>query len=41
MPQQWMESIIVPVHKKDDETLIIIEESPSYHVPAKFDPSFF
>jgi hypothetical protein len=29
LPQQWKESVIVPVHKNGDKTVIIIEESPS------------
>jgi hypothetical protein len=41
LPQQWKESIIVPIHKKNDKTVIIIEESPSYQLPTKFYPPFF
>jgi hypothetical protein len=29
MPQQWKESIVMPIHKKGDENVIIIEDSPS------------
>jgi hypothetical protein len=36
MPQQWKESIVVPIYKKGDKTLIIIEESPAYQLPTKF-----
>jgi len=30
LPQQLKVSIIVPIHKNGDKTVIIIEESPSY-----------
>jgi hypothetical protein len=40
-PQQWNESIIVPIYKKDDKTVIIIEESPSYQLPTKLYLTFF
>jgi hypothetical protein len=42
LPQQWKESIIVPIHKKGDKTEcnIIIEESLSYQLPTKFYPTF-
>jgi dihydroorotase len=37
LPQQWKETIIVPIYKKGDNmTVIITEESPSYHLPTKF-----
>jgi hypothetical protein len=36
LPQQWKESIIVPIYKKGDKTVVIIEESPSYQLPTKF-----
>jgi hypothetical protein len=39
--QQWKESIIVPMHKNGDKTVIIIEESPSYQLPTKFYLTFF
>jgi hypothetical protein len=41
LPQQWKESIIVPIYKKGDKTVIIIEESPSYQLPTKFYLTFF
>jgi hypothetical protein len=41
LPQQWNECIIVPIYKKGDKTLIIIEESPSYQLPTKFYLTFF
>jgi hypothetical protein len=42
LPQQWKESIIVPIYKKGIRLIvIIIEESPSYRLPTKFYPTFF
>jgi hypothetical protein len=41
LPHQWKESIIVPIYKKGDKTVIIIEESPSYQLPTKFYQTFF
>jgi hypothetical protein len=41
LPQQWKESIIVPIYKKGDKTVIIIEESPSYQLSTKLYPTFF
>jgi hypothetical protein len=41
LPQQWKESIIMPVHKKGDKTDCNIKESPSYQLPTKFYPTFF
>jgi hypothetical protein len=41
LPQQWKECIIVPIYKKGDKTVIIINESPSYHLHTKFCPKFF
>jgi hypothetical protein len=41
LPQQWKESIIVPIYKKGEKTVIIIEESLSYQLPTKFYPTFF
>jgi hypothetical protein len=42
LPQQWKVSIIVPVYEKGIRLIvIIIEESPSYQLPAKFYPTFF
>jgi hypothetical protein len=38
LPQQWKESIIVPIYKL---IVIIIEESPSYQLPTKFYLTFF
>jgi hypothetical protein len=42
LPQQLKESIIIPIHKKVDQLIvIIIEEPPSYQLPTKFYPTFF
>jgi hypothetical protein len=42
LPQQWKESIIIPIHEKGDRLIvIIIEESPSYQLPTKFYLTFF
>jgi hypothetical protein len=41
LPQHWKESIIAPIHKKGDKTVIIIEESPSHQLPTKFYQTFF
>jgi hypothetical protein len=42
LPQQWKESIIVPIYKKGVRLIvIIIEESPSYQLPTKFYLTFF
>jgi hypothetical protein len=42
LPQQWKESIIVPVYKKMIRlTVIFIEEPPSYQLLTKFYPTFF
>jgi hypothetical protein len=41
LPHQWKESIIVLIYNKDDKTVIIFEESPSYQLPTKFDITFF
>jgi hypothetical protein len=42
LPQQWKESIIVPIHKKGDRLiLIIITECSYYQLPTKFYPTFF
>jgi hypothetical protein len=39
LPQQWKESIIVPIHKRGERlTVTIIEESPSYQLPTKLYP---
>jgi hypothetical protein len=40
LPQQWRESVVVPIHKKKVTglTVIIIEESPTYQLPIKFYP---
>jgi hypothetical protein len=41
LPQQWKESIIVPIHKKMIRlTVIIIEESSICQQPTKFYPTF-
>jgi hypothetical protein len=40
LPQQWKESIIVPIYKKDDKTVIITEEFSSYQLPTEFYPTF-
>jgi hypothetical protein len=42
LPQQWKESIIVPIYKKGVRLIvIIIEESASYQLPTKFYLTFF
>jgi hypothetical protein len=41
LPQQWKESVIVPIYRKGDKTVIIIKVSPSYQQPTKFYPTFF
>jgi hypothetical protein len=42
LPQQWKESIIVPIHKMVIRMIvIIIEEIPSYQLPTTFYPTFF
>jgi hypothetical protein len=42
LPQQWKESIIVPIHKRMIRlTVTITEESPSYQLPTKFHIIFF
>jgi hypothetical protein len=41
LQQQWKKFIIIPIHKKDNKNVIIIEESPSYQLPTKFYPTFF
>jgi hypothetical protein len=41
LPQQWKESVILPIHKMGDKTVIIIEESPFYQLPTKFYLTFF
>jgi hypothetical protein len=42
LPQQWKESVIVPIYKKGDKIdVIIIEESPSYQLLTKFYLTFF
>jgi hypothetical protein len=33
LPQQWKESIIIPIYRKDNKT---DKESPSYELPTKF-----
>jgi hypothetical protein len=41
LPQQWKESIIVPIHKRVIRlTVRITEESPSYQLPIKSYPTF-
>jgi hypothetical protein len=41
LPQQWKVSVIVPIHKKGDKTVIIIKGYPSYRLPTKIYPTFF
>jgi len=41
LPQQWKESIIVPIYRNGDKAAIIIEEFASYQLPTKFYPTFF
>jgi hypothetical protein len=42
LPQQWKESIIVPIQKRVMRlTVVSIEESPSYQLPTKCYATFF
>jgi hypothetical protein len=42
LPQQWKESVIIPVHKRVIRLIvIIIEESPFYQLPTKVYLPFF
>jgi hypothetical protein len=43
LPQQWKESIIIPIHKQGDETDCNNYRgiSLSYHLPTKFYTTFF
>jgi hypothetical protein len=43
LSQQWKESIIVPIYKKDDKTDCNNYRgiSPSYQLPTTFSPAFF
>jgi hypothetical protein len=42
LPQQWKESIIVPIYKKGIRLIvIIIKEYLSYQLPTKYYPTFF
>jgi hypothetical protein len=42
LPQQWKESIIVPIHERVIRLIvIIIEESPSYQLLTTFYPTLF
>jgi hypothetical protein len=42
LPQQWKESIIIPITKKVIRLIvIIIEKSPSCQLPTKFHLTFF
>jgi hypothetical protein len=40
LPNQWKESIIVPVNKKGDKTVVIIGGYHCYQLHTKFDPIF-
>jgi hypothetical protein len=40
-PKQWKESITIPfIERVMKQTVIIMEESPSYQFPTKFYPAF-
>jgi hypothetical protein len=42
LPEQWKESIIVPIYKKGDRrTVVIIEEYHCYQLHTKSYPTFF
>jgi hypothetical protein len=42
LPQQWKESVILPIHKRVIRLIvIIIKESPSYQLPTEFYLTFF
>jgi hypothetical protein len=41
LPDQWKESIIVPVHKKGDRTVVVVMGCHCYQLRTKLYPRFF
>jgi hypothetical protein len=41
LPEQWKASIIVPIYKKGDKTVVIIEEYRCCQLHTKFCPAVF
>jgi hypothetical protein len=41
LPDQWKESVIVPVHKKGNKNVVIIMGYHCYQLHTKLYPTFF